>query len=183
MPIDIMIYKGRTFEFSYRYAQSDLVYRAISGMPSTAPVRFIVTAHGIPDGWPVRIENLEGFDCTEDLFATVVDPDTIELNSVNATCWRPYRTGGNVAFCKPFDLTGYTAKAWFRDRVGGTPILKVNVPVDIAMSSFELRIEAEDTETLPWRRGVYDIEATGPNGDTYPVVPVSRVSVESEVTE
>lgn len=46
--VDITITKGKTFEFSYRYADDELVYKPISAMPSTAPVRLTVTAHGIP---------------------------------------------------------------------------------------------------------------------------------------
>ena len=54
--VDITIVKGKTFEFAYRYAEDELVYLSIVAMTSLAPVRLTITAHNIPDGWPIRID-------------------------------------------------------------------------------------------------------------------------------
>lgn len=37
--IDMIITRGKTFEFGFLYAEDELLYLPITAMPSTAPVR------------------------------------------------------------------------------------------------------------------------------------------------
>lgn len=198
--VDITIVKGKTFEFSYRYADDELVYKPITAMPSTAPVRLTVTAHGIPDGWPVQIQSLKNpqelnsnfTGCTKYYFATVVDADTIELNSVNASGWKPYVSGGYVVFNKPADLTGYEARMEVRDKVGGEVLLTFDsdplatpdgtITIDVALSAFVVRLPPAASAALTFKSGVYDLEAVTPGGDVYPITAISGVAVIDEVT-
>ena len=53
--IPITIQRGKTFEFGFLYAEDELLYLQIVGMPSKAPVRLTVPGHGVPDGWPVQV--------------------------------------------------------------------------------------------------------------------------------
>lgn len=198
--VDITIVKGKTFEFSYRYAEDELVYKPITAMPSTAPVRLTVTAHGIPDGWPVQVQsvrnpqelnsNYQG--CPVYYFAKVVDADTIELNTLNASDWKPYVSGGYVVFNKPIDLTGYEARMEVRDKVGGQVLLTFDsdplvtpdgtITVDTALSAFIVRLAPTESAALAFRAGVYDLEAITPGGDVYPVTAISTATVADEVT-
>lgn len=198
--VDITIAKGKTFEFAYRYADENLVYLPISGIPSTTPVRLTVTAHGIPDGWPVRVEGLKQPEelnndfsgCASYYFAKVINEDTIELNRVSAAGWRSYSGGGSVVIHQPYDLTGHSARMQVRDRVHGSILLTLSsdafadrdgsIELDTALSSIIVKLEPPVTADIAWRTGVYDLELITPDGDVYPVTDVSRVSVGPEVT-
>lgn len=199
--VDITIVKGKTFEFAYRYAEDELVYLPITAMTSLAPVRLTITAHNIPDGWPITVtcvKNPEELNSDADgdepyYFAKFVDADTIELNTVNATCWKTYTSGGLAVFRKPVDLTGYKARMWIKNRVGGEVLLKLDsdpatlpagtIQIDTALSAFIPKLSAEVTQLLEWSKGVYDFEAITPTGEVYPIVAISSATVSGEVTQ
>ena len=195
--IDLTITRGKTFEFGFLYADDELVYKPITAMPSTAPVRLTVVGHGIPDGWPVQVQcvkapaELNSAD-GEDYLVKVIDVDTIELNSVNAHCWKAFSGSGLAVFPKPVDLTGWTCRAQVRDKVGGNVLFSWHsdpgenpdgvAEVDVAASQFVLHIDEATAAALTWKRGVYDVEAIAPGGEVYPVTAISTVTVADEVT-
>ncbi|WP_167360407.1 hypothetical protein [Pseudomonas anguilliseptica] len=165
-------------------------------MPSKAPVRLGSATHGIPDGWPVRIESVsspaelntpEG----ESIAAKRVDADTIELNSENGSTWRSLSAGGVLVFNTPVELAGWQARAAVRDRVGGTLQFTwdsnaLNTPdalitVDLAAHAFVLHMSADQAAALTWSKGVWELEAIDPTGRVYQVIGVSKVMVSSEV--
>jgi hypothetical protein len=199
--VDITIVKGKTFEFAYRYAEDELVYLPITAITSLAPVRLTITSHNIPDGWPITVscvKNPEELNSDADgdepyYFAKFVDADTIELNTVNATCWKAYTSGGLVIFRKPVDLTGYKARMWIKTRVGGDVLLKLDsdpatlpagtIQIDTALSAFIPKLSAAATQLLTWSKGVYDFEAITPTGEVYAIAAISAVTVSDEVTQ
>ncbi|OLU22952.1 hypothetical protein BVH03_22140 [Pseudomonas sp. PA15(2017)] len=195
--IPLTITRGETFEFGIMYADEDLRYLPITGMPSTAPARLTVVGHQVPEGWPVRIECVKQpmeLNTPEDetQFARVVDADTIELNEVNAHCWRPFSGTGLMILRAPMDLTGWHFRAQVRDRVGGNLLFSWHsdpaeqpdglVIVDLALSQFVLTMEAAMAGAITWNRGVYDAEAIDPSGRVYKVAAISPVEVTGEVT-
>lgn len=195
--IDLSITRGKTFEFAFLYSTGARIYRPITAMPGTTPVRLTVPGHGLPDGWPVRIAcvraPLELNTPTDDppIPATVIDADTLELNSLSGTCWRPYRTGGVLVYQAPFDLTGCHARATVRDRVGGQRLLAWSsgadgdpgsaIELDAETSQIVLTLDADTTAALPWHRGVYEVELIDRSGRVYPVTGISKVNVSREV--
>lgn len=199
--VDIAITKGRTFEFTYRYADSALVYKAITGMPNALPVQLTIPSHGIPDGWPITIEgikqplelNSDSEECCGTYFATFVDINTIELNRTNASAWRPYTSGGAVVYHSPYDLAGHSARMQIRDRVEGSVLLTLSsdastdpdgsITIDTALSSISVKLDPTVTAAITWSRGVYDLELITPDGDVYGVTSVSAVKVVAEVTK
>lgn len=197
--IDITITRGKTFEFGYLYADDELVYKPITAMPSTAPVRLTVAGHGVPEGWPVQVKcvkaptelnSAEG----EYQFAKVVDANTLELNALNAHCWKSFSGSGLVVYSKPAALTGWKVRAKIRDKVGGTvlftwasdpaesPSAGGSAVVDVALSAFVLGMTAATAAAITWTKGVYEVEAIDPAGAVYPVTAISAVTVASEVT-
>jgi hypothetical protein len=195
--IDIVITRGKTFEFGYLYADDELVYKSITAMPSAAPVRLTVVDHGIPDGWPVQVKCLKApveLNSADDehYFVKVIDVDTIELNSVNAHCWKAFSGSGLVVFPKPVDLTGWSCRAQVRDKVGGNVLFSWHsdpaenpdgeAVVDEVLGAFFLKMDAGTAKDLDWKRGIYDAEAIAPGGEVYPLTAISSVTVEDEVT-
>lgn len=195
--IDITITRGKTFEFGFLYADDELVYKSITAMPSAAPVRLTVVGHGIPDGWPVQVSCVKApaelnSNDGEHYFIKVIDVDTIELNNVNAHCWKAYSGSGLVVFPKPVDLTGWACRAQVRDKVGGNVLFSWHsdpaenpdgeAVVDEALGAFFLKMDAGTAKDLDWKRGIYDAEAIAPGGEVYPLTAISSVTVEDEVT-
>lgn len=195
--IDIAIIKGKTFEFMYRYAESELSYASVSAMPSAAPVRLSAISHGIPDGWPIRIEGVRhpvelntpdgGYQ-----IATLIDESTIELNDLALDQFRPYSAGGTIIFNKPFDLTGCSARMQIRDAVNGNILLSLSsdplavrdgsISIEVDLAGVSAKLSAETTSSITWQRGVYDIELITPDGSVYPITAISNVTVSGEVT-
>lgn len=195
--INLTITRGKTFQFGFLYADSELVYKPITSMPSTAPVRLTVLGHGLPTGWPVEVAcvttpNELNTDEGERRLVKTIDADTVEFNTLNASCWKAYTSGGLLVFNKPADLTGWNARAQIRDREGGTLLFSWDsdptqapdaiIDIDTAASTFTLRMSPAQTAAITWSKAVYDMEAVAPNGDVFALTGISPVVVVGEVT-
>lgn len=194
---ELYIERGKTLEMAFLYADDELVYKPITAMPSRAPVRLTVTAHGVPDNWPVRVEGvtapteLNTGDGEEPVFAASVDANTIEFNGMNALLWKTFTPSGVVVYNKPVDLTGWGARAYIRDKVGGTILFKWDsdplttpdaaIEVDLTAHAFILHMSPTLSQDLTFKAGVWEMEAVSPSGDVYPVVAISKVTVSLEV--
>lgn len=195
--IPITIQRGKTFEFGFLYAEDELLYLPITGMPSKAPVRLTVQEHGIPDRWPVQITCVKApaelnTPTDESVIATVVDENTIEINALNAHCWKAFIGTGLLVLNKPMDLTGWHCRAQVRDRVGGEVLFTWHsdpdedpdgeIEVDVDQSAFVLKMDAATAAALTWKRGKYDVEAIAPGGQVYALTAISDIDVADEVT-
>lgn len=195
---DLQITQGKTFSLVLRWESGPIVYKAITAIERSAPVRLTVPAHGVLDGWRVAVTNVKGMteinaeanavragDYTP---ATVIDADTIELNEINAAGYKAYVSGGHLQYNTPVDLAGYTARMTIKDKVGGVELLSLTtengrIVIDPAQHTITLGISAEDTAALTWRTGVFDLELV--SGDIVPVVTAllsGKATVTKEVT-
>ena len=195
---DLTISQGRTFSLALRWESPPVVYKPITAITQTAPVRLTVPAHGLPDGWRVAVTNVKGMTeinaeanklTSRDYHqATVVDANTIEINDINAAGFKAYTSGGYIQYGTPVDLTGFTARMAIKNKVGGTELMTLTtendrIAIDASAKVISLTIEAEDTEPLTWTTGVYDLEMV--SGATPAVVTAllsGRVTVTKEVT-
>lgn len=187
---ELLIQKGKTFTLPVRWETEPIVRKPITGISfaSGAP-RLTVASHGIPDGWRVLVTRVKGptqinaQSCppraSDYVIATVVDSNTVELNSVTPVdCqgreWPAYVSGGFVEFYTPVDLTGYTARMSIKDKIGGTLLassLPADAPLDVllltvlpAENKVLLEIDADDTATIGWKKGVAELEMISPQG-------------------
>ena len=200
---DITIEQGRTFALSVRWETGTIVYKPITGISNTAPVRITASGHGVPDGWRVAATGVLGMTeinaeanavKSKDYHqATYVDANTVELNEVNAASFKAYVSGGYLQYNLPADLTGFIGRMEIRDKVGGTllastdaadsPLNILNVAVDAAKHLITITITAAHTTAITWKSGVYDLEMVSP--DAEPVITAlftGKVSVTREVT-
>lgn len=193
--IDLIITRGKTFDFGLLYAESGMKYAPITAMPSTAPVRLTVTAHGVPDGWPITVVGVKApaeLNTDEPRLAAVVDADTLEFNDLNGAAWKALSGSGVIAFNTPYNLTGCQARAQVRDKVGGALLFSWHsdagqspdglIELDIATSQIILKATAAVTAALTWSRGMYDLELIDASGRVLPVTAISTVTVAGEVT-
>ena len=195
---DIVIQQGRTFKLTLRWEIPPIIYKAITAMTQSAPLRITVPGHGVPDGWRVAVSGVKGMtelnvasDSPRDREyhqATVIDPNTVELNSVNASSFKQYIGGGYLQYNTPAPLDGFAARMSIKDKVGGTELLLLTtengrIVLDLAKRTITLIISSVDTTTIAWKSGVYDLELV--SGDTPAVVTAlltGKVSVTKEVT-
>lgn len=193
---DLVIEQGKTFSQVLRWEAPPIIYRPITGITQTAPARVTCPAHGIPNGWRVAIVSVKGMTQINAAntppkdkdykTATVVDPDTVELNSVNASEFKAYSGGGYLQFNTPVDLTGYVARMSIKDKVGGTELLRLDttnmrISLSSANSTILLELGAAITAALTWKKGVYDLELESPTGVVTALL-TGAVTVTSEVT-
>lgn len=198
---DIVVEQGKTFSLVARWEAPPIIYKAITAITKTAPVRITAVGHSVPDGWRVAVVSAGGMsqiNAENDppknkdyRAATVIDVDTVELNTVNAADYRAYTSGGYLQFNTPVDLTGFTARMKVKDRVGGTvlasteagdtPLNTVTVTVNNTLKMITITISATNTAALTWTRGVYDLELVSATGVVTALLS-GAVTVIKEVT-
>lgn len=199
---DLLIQQGKTFTLVLRWETEPIVYKAITAIQQTAPVRLTVTGHGAPDGWRAAVTSVKGM--TEinaadparlrdsDYHAlTVLDANTVEFNDINAASFKTYISGGYLQYNTPVDLTGYVARMEIKDKVGGTvlasadvadaPLNILAIAIDNTRKTITLTISATATAALTWKKGVYDLEMQSDTGVVTALI-TGTVAVSKEVT-
>ena len=181
MSLDLLIQRGSTFKYVFRWGTDPIVYKPISAVVSLAPLRVTVTGHGLPDGWPVAVSDVLGMinvnakstppRKSDYIKVKVVDPNTLEFNGINATSFPTYISGGNIQYKTPVDLTGYTGSLEFRMRPDLTlPILFAmnsangRIVFDNTLKTITLTALAIDTVPVVLNLATYDLELTSPGG-------------------
>lgn len=197
----LTIPQGQTFRLPVRWETEEFVYAPISAVTKGAPCRVTTsTPHGVPDGWRVALVSLGGMveaNTPTDLdtqqpdeaayrLAKLVSGTELELNDLNTSAFGDYTSGGYVQFRRPKDLTGYTARMAVKDKVGGVELLSLTagnarISIDPATCTVTLRISADDTAALTFRKGVYDLELISPSAEVTTIL-TGAIVVVPEVT-
>lgn len=193
--LDLAIIQGKTFFLTLRWATEPYIYKPITDIERTAPLRMTVPAHGMPDGWRFAVAGVKGMTAlnakssppaiSEYYEATVVDQDLIEVNHINGLLLQAYTGDGVIQYLTPVTLAGMSARMSIKDRIGGTRLAHLtsdagDIELNSAQSTITLRLPPTVTEAFDWRRGVYDLEIYNAN-DVY-LLTYGAVSVEREVT-
>lgn len=192
---DLTLRQGASFELPIKWETEPLIYKAISGISQAAPCVIDCVGHGIPNGWRVTIVSVKGMtqinaqntppNDADYVVATVVDADTVELNSVNSASYKAYTGGGYIQYRTPKDLTGFTARMSVMDKIGGTELIRLDtnggITIDVATSTVTLRVDADSTALMGWKKGVYDLELVAEDG-TVTALLYGSVDVVKEVT-
>jgi len=185
----LTIRRGETFSLVMRWGTDPFVFKPITGISLAAGApRLTVNGHGAPDGWPVAITrvkgtrqiNAENIPPADDEYhpATVIDVNTLELNSVapyddNGNEWPAYTGGGFVQYRTPVDLASAVVRMKIKDKpkdktggvvlasteAGDSPLDIIGVAINNTLKTITLSISATDTAALSWRKGYADIEA------------------------
>jgi hypothetical protein len=193
--LNLTIQQGKTYSTTLRWASEPYVYKPITSVANTAPVRLTVPGHGMPNGWRFAVSAVQGAtglnakksppDAKEYYEATVVDENTVDINNVNGLLLGPYRSGGVIQYLTPVDMIGMSARMQVKDRIGGTSLLTLTsaggaITINPATYTITIRIPPTVTDGLTWTTGVYDLEMY--NGADVFLLCFGTVSVEREVT-
>lgn len=188
--INLEVLQGRTFSYTLRPGQSRLSYRQVTAATQAAPCVLTVPSHDIPNEWAFRISNVRGMtelNADRDYIATVLDPGSIELNDVNAAGFRPYQSGGVIAYSTPVDLSGFAGRMQVRPRVDSSDVLldltteNGGIVIDVSGYAVTIQIPALQTAGIDWLEGVYDIELESADG-IVSALAAGSVKVLREVT-
>lgn len=139
-PIDFEIVKGKTFRAVVQWETDPIIYKEITVISKTAPVRITAPGHGMPDGRKCAITNVRGMTEINAVAnsvtdrdrrpVTVIDADTVEINSIDATGFHAYTSGGILQYRTPGDLSVYTrARDTFKARAGAAGSNKLRCSV------------------------------------------------------
>jgi len=177
---EVVIQQGKTWSRVLRWETSPIVYKAISAITQLVPVRMTVASHGLVANWRAAITGVGGMvelnarsdpPRSPDYHkATVVDANTIELNSVNASSFSAYTSGGYVQYNTPVNLTGYTARMQIRRNFASSTVLKEltvangAIVIDNTAKTITATISATDTAGFTWTTAVFDLEMVSPGG-------------------
>lgn len=193
---DLTIRRGATFTFPVMWESDVLVYKDITGVTQSAPMTVTCVDHSIPDGWGAAIMSVKGMaeinakgnppEDEEFRPVTVVDPDHVAFNAVNAAGFKAYQSGGYLVYYAPQLLAGASARMQVRDKVGGNVLLDINsddggITIDAARGRVVIGLTAAVTAALTWRTGVYDLEVETADAVVTPLL-YGGVTVSPEIT-
>ncbi len=174
------VYQGSTFSEVLRWESSKKVYKPITAITQAAPCVITSTAHGVPNGWRIKVTNVGGMvdiNSTDTYHqATVLDANTVELNSVNSLGYKAYTTGGVIEYNEPVSLVGYTARMQIREKLDSTEVIKElttengGIVLDTADYKINLTISATDTASFTFSSAVYSLELVSSTNVVYPFV-------------
>lgn len=171
----LVITPGKTFDYAWRWAEPRLAYKTITAATRAAPCVLTVPGHGLTDGWPFRIEsvtvplelNSPKEDETACYIPTVLDPDTLELESLNTLELKAFSGSGAIVYFKPADLTGLKGRINFLRSAGAEPVTTLTsddgaITVEVETATVGLFLGALVTKTLGIRQGFYEVEVFDP---------------------
>jgi hypothetical protein len=188
---NLVIRQGETFLRVIRWETPPFVYKAITGITKAAPVRITAVGHGLQSGWRTAVVSVQGMEeinaehnpPRENEFAavTVIDVDTVEINTINAADYTTYVSGGYLQFYTPADMTSYTARMQIKNKVGGTLLDTLTPVIDNVLHTITLTITAAATAVFTWKQGVYDLELVSPT-NVVTTLFYGSICVQQEVT-
>ncbi len=174
--------QGESFTRDFRWEVEPFIYRPITGVSNSAPCLITCPAHGLLPDQQFSIQGIKGptvlnesvpEKATDWRRATVVDPDTIELNRINSSDFPVYVSGGYIRYRTVVDLTGYSARMEIRDKYTKEVLYTLsttlgNLIIDPVLQYVGFRIVEADAVLFTWKKGEFDLELVSP--DPIPIV-------------
>lgn len=192
---NLTIEQGETWPLVVRWeTDKPEVYKAITAIAKSGPVRITAPGHGLVDGWRTAIEGAKGIveinaahsppRCDEYHEVTYVDANTIDINRINTAAvdengddlYSAYTSGGYLRYNSAVDMTGYTPKMVILDKIGGTvlasteaadsPLNIITATADNTAKTINISISVANVNALTWTRGVYDLSMVSAGSTT-----------------
>lgn len=193
---DFTIQQGSTFSTVLRWETGPVVYKAVSAVPSKAPLRLTVTGHGLVTGWRIALAGLGGMTelnitskmpkATEYYQVTVIDVNTIELNDINGVDFGTYTSGGYIQYNTPTDLTGYTARLKIRSSKSSTTVILSltdvsGITISNVTKTITVTMTPTQTAAFTFVTAVYDLELVSNTGPVTRLIE-GKLTLDKEVT-
>lgn len=165
--MNLKMYQGSTFKEVLRWESSTKVYKPITGITKAAPVVITAVAHGAPVGWRARVSGVLGMKeiNSEDYnIITAATNDEVTFNSINASGYTTYTSGGVLEYNAPVSLTGYTGRLQLRTKVNSDTVLleltteNGGIVLDTVNSTITMLVTSTQTQDLTFSSAVYSLE-------------------------
>lgn len=187
----LKVSQGSTFATTLRWESYEKAYISISQVAKTAPVSITTTEpHNLPDAWRVKVTGVLGtkeINSENYVLANVVDPTTVSINSINATQYTTYSSGGVLEYNKPIDLANYSAKLQIRKNLTSEVALEVSsdggdIVLDNTLKTITLTLPDSKTSLLDFRSGVYSLELYNSSSNHTTTLLEGVVTITPEIT-
>jgi len=188
--VNFKIYQGSTFREVFRWESGLKTYLPITSITKAAPP--IITCNGTlpPVGWRAKVTGVGGMkEINSDEYRIVTETagiDTVIFNSINASGYTTYTSGGILEYNTPVDLANYTARLQIRPQTASaTTILSLTtenggIIVDNALKTITVLMTATQTASLNFTSAVYSLELV--KNTEVSTFSVGNVSLVAEVT-
>jgi len=188
--MQITIRKGSTFRWTLRPETALQKYIPITAITMTETgARLAAAGHGMVEGWRCRVTRCKGLTRlntvdedhprASDYFqVTVIDADTVEINTQNTTGDKAYTGGGILQYGVPMDLTGCVVRAQIRPTAGSSTLmldLGLYATINAALARIDFVVPDEITSAVVGTNGVLSVELEDSAGGviTLPLIPVA----------
>lgn len=133
--VNYTITQAASFTRTVRWGSGSVIFKPVTAVSLTAPVQLTAVGHGLTAGWPFSLAGIQGPALNGGPYqATVIDPNTLAIATLDASAMKAYKTGGMLSYNAPVDLTGLTARLDFRQRLtDATPLLELTVGAGITL--------------------------------------------------
>jgi len=165
--VNFKIYQGSTFREVFRWESALKTYLPITNITKTAPVAVQCTGTLPPVGWRAKITSAAGMkeiNSEEYRIITESSGSTVIINSINASGYTTYTSGGILEYNTPIDLSGYTARLQIRPQIASTLIIlsltteNGGIVIDNTLKTITVLITATQTTELNFTNAVYSLE-------------------------
>jgi hypothetical protein len=197
--LDLCIRRGATIDLPIRVESARWQYIPIEDIEQSAPIRITATGHGLADRWRGVIVNVQGMteiNSTRPLSRLrdqdylkfdATDPDTLEVNDINAAAFSAYVSGGQIVAPLPLDVSEFeSARMQVNDASGEQLAYWTTddaLALDTTHNAIRLQLTAEESAALTWTAGFYDIELVTAGGVVRPIVSAtSEITIAPEQT-
>jgi hypothetical protein len=189
--VNFKIYQGSTFRETFRWESALKTYLPITAITKTAPPIINCTGTLPPIGWRARVTGVVGMkEINSDEYRLVTETDfglgRVIFNSINATAYNTYTSGGILEYNTPIDLTGYTGRLQIRPTVTSSTVLlelttqNGGILIDNNLKTITVLITAQQTQELSFASAVYSLELV--RGTEVTVFSAGNVGLVQEVT-
>jgi len=188
--VNFKIYQGSTFREVFRWESGLKTYLPITSITKAAPPTITCTGTLPPVGWRAKVTGVGGMkEINSDEYRIVTETagiDTVIFNSINASGYTTYTSGGILEYNTPVDLANYTARLQIRPQTASaTTILSLTtenggIIVDNALKTITVLMTATQTASLNFTSAVYSLELV--KNTEVSTFSVGNVSLVAEVT-
>jgi hypothetical protein len=165
--VNFKIYQGSTFREVFRWESSLKTYLPITSITKAAPPTITCTGTLPPVGWRAKVTGVLGMkEINSDEYRVVTEASagTVIFNSINASGYTTYTSGGILEYNTPMDLTGYTARLQVRPQTASTTTILTlttengGIVIDNVLKTITVLATATQTTALNFTSAVYSLE-------------------------
>lgn len=169
---DLQIQRGATFRQPFLFQGTRPEFRVIEAFQRTAPVVIDVPGHGIPNDWPIWLEDVSGADASMvsrprpqiPVMSEAPDLDTLLLPGTNGLSLSI--SGGTIVFLPPVQFGPGTTAAMRFYSPAGEMVLELTEADGLTVQEqgrIVAEIAAAATAAIDWDNATYELDITFPD--------------------